>query len=459
MDKRGNFEEKIKAKLEGVSESDADQAWLNFAPLLHPPSIPFWKHWFMPYLFAGLLFLASLGWHQFVERGTDNLAESRPDPMLASPDTVYHRDTIYVIDTVVVYKKIYVEERQTLSSRLQNGIPLDSVSSERSVDRGERSSEFSQDLTKAEKKSFADVEIKQNGSIEENKLPVENLRPIALDRTVRDLNQLDTGALSTSRSEVALETSPSTSEPTQVRRSMAAPSIGAKPTVVFKSEKELVVGDTSNLSNPPLNQKAKPMLHLELGMSLFFPISRYAEYYKPFQQGIQFGVEWESGWGVYLGAIRNQMEGELDDEEIMMLDSDLYGSLPNVPANSETLDEIYFTNRQWFFPMELRWRSLYYSGFSFESSLGLMGNYIVRQDFAYEFENNSDQEYQYGSTTSGEFGFSHLRMGIGTNYLLSRKMGLFLRSHYWLPVSRPGLIQDRVHGLEVGVGVNFYLGK
>jgi hypothetical protein len=252
------------------------------------------------------------------------------------------------------------------------------------------------------------------------------------------------------------DTQPST---TQARRSMAAPSVGPKPTVVFRSEKELVVGDTSNRSNPPLRQKSKPMLHLELGTSMLFPISRLAEYYKPFQQGIQVGLEWESGWGVYLGAIRNQMEGELDDEEIMSLDQELVASLPNVPANRESLDEVYFINRQWFFPLELRWRSLYYSGFSFESSLGIMGNYLHRQDFTYEFENNADIEYQYGRTSKGEFSLSHLRVGIGTNYLLSRRMGLFLRSHYWLPVSRPGLIQDRVHGLELGVGVNFYLGK
>jgi len=34
-----------------------------------------------------------------------------------------------------------------------------------------------------------------------------------------------------------------------------------------------------------------------------------------------------------------------------------------------------------------------------------------------------------------------------------------LRSHYWLPISRPGLLQDRMHGLEVGIGVNVFLGK
>jgi hypothetical protein len=246
---------------------------------------------------------------------------------------------------------------------------------------------------------------------------------------------------------------------TPVRRSMAAPSVAPQEKYVFKSEKELVEGDTSNLNQAPVLVKSKPMLHLELGGSLLFPISNLVEYYTPFQQNIHLGLEWESGWGLYLGAIRNNVEGELDDEEILSLPSSVVNELPNIPSDINSLDEIYFINRQWFFPLELRWRSLYYGGFSFESSFALMGNYLSKQDFTYEFENFSEVEYQYGSTTSSEFNLSHLKVGIGTNYLMTKRLGLFLRSHYWLPISRPGLLQDRMHGLEVGMGVNVFLGK
>jgi hypothetical protein len=38
-------------------------------------------------------------------------------------------------------------------------------------------------------------------------------------------------------------------------------------------------------------------------------------------------------------------------------------------------------------------------------------------------------------------------------------VGIFLRSHYWLPLSRQGLIRDRMHGLELGTGVTLLLGK
>ena len=201
------------------------------------------------------------------------------------------------------------------------------------------------------------------------------------------------------------------------------------------------------------------MVHVEAVTSIMFPISRLVEYYTPNQNGIQVGLEWESGWGIYAGAIRNQVEGELDDEEIMQLSPAVISSLPNLTADISSFDEIYFTNRQWFFPLEIRWRSLYYSGFSFESSFGLMGNFLSRQDFIYEFENNFVEEYQYETVDNNQFSISHLRLGIGTNYLMSKRMGLFLRSHYWFPTARPGIIRDRMHGLEVGVGVNVFIGK
>jgi hypothetical protein len=227
----------------------------------------------------------------------------------------------------------------------------------------------------------------------------------------------------------------------------------------LKIEKEFVVGDTSNLNQPPVIEKKRPMVHLEAGTSLLFPISRLIDYDNSVQPGMHLGLEWESGWGFYLGAIRSQVKGEVDDDEILTLNPRVIASLPNAPADINTIDEIYLTNRQWYFPVELRWRSLYYNGFSFESSLGIIGNYLYRQDFTYELEDNQALEYQYGASTKSHFGLSHIRMGVGTNYLLTKKWGFFLRSHYWLPVSRQGIFEDRTHGLEVGLGVNFLIGK
>ncbi|WP_288371644.1 hypothetical protein [uncultured Algoriphagus sp.] len=457
MDKRDNFEEKIKAKLEEVSGNEADQAWQSFAPLLNPPAIPFWKHWSMPYLFASVLFLTSLAWHQWGEKTSQEIAQMEAKPVLTATDTVFRRDTVYVVDTVYVYKKVYLNEVQSYQSAFGLG-------SSDEVDFQNPVSETWNSSTAQTKNDFEFGKEEKGISDQQNSTDSSSITEAA--KFVPKLSQVDSSQISigelkvqTGNAVVPDMNSQQQANSTPVRRSMAAPSVAPQEKYVFKSEKELVEGDTSNLNQAPVPEKSKPMLHLELGGSLLFPISNLVEYYTPFQQNIHLGLEWESGWGVYLGAIRNNVEGELDDEEILSLPSSVVNELPNIPSDINSLDEIYVINRQWFFPLELRWRSLYYSGFSFESSFALMGNYLSKQDFTYEFENFSEVEYQYGSTSSSEFNLSHLKVGIGTNYLMTKRLGLFLRSHYWLPISRPGLLQDRMHGLEVGIGVNVFLGK
>ena len=457
MDKRDNFEEKIKAKLEEVSGNEADQAWQSFAPLLNPPAIPFWKHWSMPYLFASVLFLTSLAWHQWGEKTSQEIAQMEANPVLTATDTVFRRDTVYVVDTVFVYKKVYLNEVQSYQSAFGLG----------SSDEGDFQNSVSETLNSSTAQSKNDFEFgKEEKEISDQQNNTDSNSIAEAVKFAPKLSQEDSSQITIGELKVQTGNpmmpglnSQQQANSTSLRRSMAAPSVAPQEKYVFKSEKELVEGDTSNLKQAPVPEKSKPMLHLELGGSLLFPISNLVEYYTPFQQNIHLGLEWESGWGVYLGAIRNNVEGELDDEEILSLPSSVVNELPNIPSDINSLDEIYFTNRQWFFPLELRWRSLYYGGFSFESSFGLMGNYLTKQEFIYEFENFSEVEYQFGSTTSSEFNLSHLRMGIGTNYLMSKRLGFFLRSHYWLPISRPGLLKDRMHGLEVGIGVNVFLGK
>ncbi|WP_100629720.1 hypothetical protein [Algoriphagus formosus] len=457
MDKRDNFEENIKAKLEEVSGNEADQAWQSFAPLLNPPAIPFWKHWSMPYLFASVLFLTSLAWHQWGEKTSQEVAQMEAKPLLSATDTVFRRDTVYVVDTVYVYKKVYLNEVQSYQSAFGLG-------SSNEVNFQNPVSETWNSSTAQTKNDFEFGKEEKGISDQQNSTDSSSIKEAV--KFVPKLSQVDSSQISIGELKVQTGNavmpdmnSQQQANSTPVRRSMAAPSVAPQEKYVFKSEKELVEGDTSNLNQAPVPEKSKPMLHLELGGSLLFPISNLVEYYTPFQQNIHLGLEWESGWGVYLGAIRNNVEGELDDEEILSLPSSVVNELPNIPSDINSLDEIYVINRQWFFPLELRWRSLYYSGFSFESSFALMGNYLSKQDFTYEFENFSEVEYQYGSTSSSEFNLSHLKVGIGTNYLMTKRLGLFLRSHYWLPISRPGLLQDRMHGLEVGIGVNVFLGK
>lgn len=451
MDKRDKFEKKIKAKLEEVPMPDLDQAWENFAPNLSTPTPPIWKHWSMPYLFATTLFLISLWWHRQEKAGL--LSEKSENlSTLSASDTLFIRDTVYVVDTVYVMKRVVINQEiwnELAASSPDFEVPKEpieiiSTSTPSSTLSKEKKNQTYQDSDKGS----------GQGSIEGTFNPPSTGSSLVEKNSSYSTNQSSHVQKNASDSVQSLA-----QESRQVRRSMAAPAVGPKEKIEFRMEKELVVGDTSNLSSPPIPAKSKPMVQIEGVASLLFPISRLVEYYNPIQSGFQIGLEWDSGWGIYAGAIRSQMEGELDDEEIMQLSPTIISRLPNVPSPISSLDEIYVKSKQWYFPLELRWRSLYYSGFSFESSVGLMANYLQRQDFTYEFENDFVEEYQFGTIQNRQFGINHLRVGFGTNYLFSKRVGIFLRSHYWLPLSRQGLIHDRMHGLELGTGVTLLLGK
>jgi len=448
MDKRDHFEKKLKEKLEEFTIPDLDQAWENFAPNLSDPRVPFWKHWSLPYLFASTLFLVSLWW-QKEEKGIPVNGNLEKSTLLTAIDTVYLRDTVYVVDTVVVVKQILIQEEnqdQPISNRSvskDDSAPAETLSEKPVASENNKAGSKQGNLLPSKTNANSGSPDKTGSQSYTSSAPFSNLEK------QESINQ-DTTKLALSAVNYSDQS---------VRRSMAAPSVGVKEKIEFRIEKEQVVGDTSNLSNPPLPAKSKPMVQVEGVSSLLFPISRLVEYYNPVQYGLQVGLEWESGWGIFAGAIRSRIEGELDDEEIMQLSQPVISRLPNIPTPIESLDEIYVKDQQWFFPLELRWRSLYYSGFSFESSVGIMGNYLNQQDFTYEFENDFTEEYQFGKVSNRSFGINHMRFGLGTNYLFSKRVGIFIRSHYWLPISGQGLINNKMHGLEIGTGLSILLGN
>lgn len=449
MDRQDNFEKKIKDKLESIESPYEDAAWESFAPLLAAPKIPFWKQWFMPYLYStGLFFVSLFLWYQ-----KDTLSVDPSDrgyfEQGVQVDTIFRKDTVYVIDTIYLYKKIYVGEEigltssngQTQTPRLEklyqeasNSTPFQSSDPKvKNVENGQKS-DSSSIQTSGIKSTKSDPGVAKGGLYHEK----QNLPAGGVGQEV----QKEPFGLVGSGD-----------------RTIAAPSIVQDPGFVMKLEKELVEGDTSNLNRKPPMKSNKPFFNMEAAMSLIIPVNRLIEYSPSFSQGVNFGLEWENGWGVYVGAWRNRMTGEIDDDDIRNFRPSLLSTLPNIPGDINTIDEIYQTNRQWFFPMELRWRSLYYNGFSFESSAGLMGNYLHQQQFRYEFEDQLGLADLSASSDLRSFKVSHLRIGVGTNLLLSGRFGMFLRSHYWLPISGAGLLEYRMHGMEIGFGVNYFVGK
>lgn len=279
MDKRDPFEQKIKEKLESLSSPlpDLDQAWVSFSPKIQPEGIPLWKRWFMPYLYATTLFVLSLWWHQREQNG--DFVTENPFEGESIVDTIVARDTIYLIDTVYLVKRIYVAENQLVKSQNSfsgkeneqhatlSQITSDERISENQIDQTKRTQESKEvQLSALNKPTYSNE--KSNSSKPEHDKPLT--KPTQRVDSVSQLSQ------------IALRTD---SVAPKRPRSMSAPSIGPKQNVVIKSDMELVVGDTSNLSNPPIRAKSKPMLYVEAVTSIMFPISGLVEYYTPIQNG------------------------------------------------------------------------------------------------------------------------------------------------------------------------------
>nr|MBI1232182.1 hypothetical protein [Cytophagales bacterium] len=451
MDKPDNFERKIKAKLEEVNTPFDESAWQNFVPYLDAPRIVFWKRWYMPYLFSSLLFLLSVALYPDNNPPLVPPREGQAETGLVI-DTLYRRDTVLIVDTVYVYKKIYISEQTTLggTERLAEGVEGNKAE----ANTGERLASQSLDpqgsMQQAGHRSSGHTETRQASESE------NSFSNNGLGETVTDSNSFVPKGLGVDGKSLQGQTL-QTGSPNKPMEDPVA--MSATDESLFKLERELVSGDTSNLKESFLVKKSKPSFNAEATLSFLLPISGRIEYYPTYTQGVHLGLEWESGIGVYLGAIRNRVNGDIDDDGIDGFGSLLINSFPNLPADITTIDDIYLTSTQWFFPLELRWRSGFYSGFSFESSLGMMGNYLLRNEFRYVFEDRLNTDDQKESLRVNLFNISHLKLGVGTNYLFSRRTGMFLRSHYWLPISGTGLVGDRMHALEIGVGLNYFLTK
>jgi hypothetical protein len=457
MDNRDNFEKKIKEKLESVDTPFEEAAWNNFLPLLDSPKTPFWKLWYMPYVYSTVLFGLAFLFYTLQPRplwprqnGNDQGAYVVSDTVLRKY-TVLRKDTVYIIDTVYVYRKIHVADRggiypYNVDLSLNAGAkPGSSFSSNNKIE-GALDYQNNTKFDQPDMHNQSDIDLSG----------IETGRKAQDHEVVSESDSLNLTDLYADRDSTELSASNRQVDETEGIDSSYVAGAGDMNEEI---KKKLAKADTTYQKKNPVVKKNKPELQFEAGLSLLIPVSEHIDYYTSFTQAFNIGLQWDNGFGIYLGLVRNNITGEIDDDEIPAMRPSALNAMPGRPDNISTIDEIYLSNRQWYFPLELRWSSMYYSGFSFESSLGLVGNYLVKQGFKYEFENNLGLMDQTETLSMQQFKISHFKLGVGTKYLISDRWGMFLRSHYWLPVSGIGLFENKVHGLEVGVGIHWVIGK
>ncbi|MGF1636227.1 MAG: hypothetical protein ACFCUU_04075 [Cyclobacteriaceae bacterium] len=450
MDKRDNFEKKLKDKLEEVQTPYDESAWENFQSLLDSPKTPFWKQWYMPYLYSSVLFAIAMLYFNRSSDSDNQLSRMHQQVSKYRADTLVRKDTVYIIDTIYVYKQLYVMDN---GSKYINNFNSGSV-------RGSN--------------GIAGVANYNNGNVDSMNQGFLTSDPLLTQHSINDISQSNIDAAqvgdltSTQSSDTLVSKKENYLEEvlddlSEANMGIDSAAINTTDTAIedllVEVEREGGKTDTTVVQKEPKVKKSKPIINFEAGLSLLIPVSNNIDYYTSSVQAFNFGLEWESGFGLYIGVLRNNIRGEIDDDEISAFDPAALNAMPGRPDDISIIDEIYLSNRQWYFPLELRWRSSYYNGFSFESSVGVVGNYLVSQGFTYEFEDNLGLDDQSETLSIQQFKLSHVKIGVGTQYLLSDTWGMFMRSHYWFPMNGIGLFNNRVHGLEVGVGLKYFIGK
>jgi hypothetical protein len=446
MTGKDNFEKKIKEKLEEVNSPYEESAWRNFASLLDVPKSPLWKRWYMPYLYSTILFVLAAFWYLKQDFSKSKINESQSENNFYIADTIYRKDTVWIVDTVYVLKKLLIDESElTLSNHTTHHVIDPSSLNSFPLPAGKNNYIASKDRI---------FKLKQKEYLEEGHF----ISPIQTSSNDQKASYSVDSLNSNTAFKEGYFNSPKASMGASNMK-IGAPPLGSEHVYIMKLDKELVEGDTSNLRKNPLIRKNKAFIAIETGLSFLMPINRKIEYYQSFAQSINLGIEWENGFGLYGGIVRSQIKGEIDDDDLSTFSPLTLSSLPGLSRDIADVDEIYLTNKQLFFPLEFRWRSLYYTGFSFESSLGIVGNYLSQQEFQYEFENGLGLVDQFETIAPRKFKISHLKVGLGTNYLISKKWAIFLRSNYWFPTSSIGILENRTHGIEVNSGINYFIGN
>ncbi|EIM73364.1 hypothetical protein A3SI_18166 [Nitritalea halalkaliphila LW7] len=410
MSESNNFYKKIGEKLSSHEPPFSDEAWLNFQPQLREKLLPWYRNWYWPYLYSSALAVLLFAYFQLNRSPqTSGDTESQAAVSTTRVDTLYQVDTIYIRKTVYVQeeiKQVYAQDnRQTTTA--------DTFT----VATATHDFSHAEEVFKTEEVAISKGEDNASTAI--------------------------------------IPQGPAASGQTAHKQSATAPPTanaydpGMDWKSLFEQEKDTLNGkDEANLST-----KTRPLFILEAGVTGKFPIHPFVEYPVVGLQQISLGLEWASGWGLFTGFYHGSFKGEIDDDDFDLLSARQLNQLPSSGLPLSDIDEIYLEQNQLFFPLEIRWRSAPVDAFSFETGFGLVGSYIRNQRVRYEFEDRLGLPDSEMRLPVRDFSVSHLKISVGTQAILSEKLSIYLRSSYWQPISGTGLLDLRIRGIDVGVGV------
>lgn len=426
MDKGRNFEDKIRTILESHDPGRDEMAWEEFQPMLEDTTVPFWKRWFVPYLYSTLLFvltLTALWW--MVNRGNMDVIEGQ----VPSENVIITRsDTVFVYDTVYVIKEVFVQESVVGKLRFERN---DMSSADAFVQPEKTSNE-----------AFLSA-----GFAEQDKAGEEVIPLVRGPET-----KAEEGG---GTEELRAQTTDSRKNHYPAPQAIDPYAKDEIPDFIKRREDETVVGDTSTLASTPMRRGVRKSLYVQPEAHFIFPTSRNIEFDGGVFPGVQLGLFWNDRVGIAAGAMRGVLRGEIDDPEDM--DAGLLRTFPSSDNLPEDPDDIDIRSSQWFFPLTLQLNSHPVNQVLFEGSLGVVGNYITKQRISYVFEDESRIPTLHHTVRNRAFNLSHLAMGLGTRYALSERFYFHLNTSYWLPLVRTGIEQNKAHLFGVKLGVSYKL--
>lgn len=140
-------------------------------------------------------------------------------------------------------------------------------------------------------------------------------------------------------------------------------------------------------------------------------------------------------FGLRAGAYYGAFHHEIDDVELTPADRLL--AYPGHALAVNNIDDIVVMSRNLLIPMSLSWRVFQQRQLMGYAHTGVLGNWLIRENFRYVLDFPEDQQIDFNANTSS-FVLSHASLGIGIGYEIKQKWQLGLETNYYHPLGASG---------------------
>ncbi len=152
-----------------------------------------------------------------------------------------------------------------------------------------------------------------------------------------------------------------------------------------------------------------------------------------FQYGLIPSVLFNDNYEVYLGLLLCNNSYELKEDVAFKKT----GNYPGI-TNTDSINEINATSKYYSFPIGLRYHINIGKHFKLLPELGIEYYLYKLQEFHYEYKENYREHNTIIIKNNSYTGFGHMSAGLGTSFVLFKKLHLILTPKYYFPIAKIG---------------------